>query len=272
MSHMTTGPSGPRQGILCAAYGAGSAQAEAAFRCFEGLVRERFPGIPVRWAFTSLRMRERLASERIKSDSVRKALMRMHFERIQQVALQPLHVIPGLEYGEIAQEINLIREEGLFSSLSLGAPLLDFPATGIPAVAEILAAAVSGTLGPGEGVLFVGHGSRHPSTILYERLAYALRERDARLFLGTLSGTLSLSGLEPELRAQGINTVRLLPLLSIVGRHTLEDLAGDGPESWKNRLRDGGFACHPEFRGLMEYDGLLRIWLERLAGAMEPVF
>lgn len=51
-----------KQGILLAAFGSGSRQGESTLRLFDARVRERFPGVPVRWAFTSVLMRERLAT------------------------------------------------------------------------------------------------------------------------------------------------------------------------------------------------------------------
>ena len=85
-----------KQGILLAAFGSGSRQGESTLRLFDARVRERFPGVPVRWAFTSVLMRERLATVKKKSDSVGKALRRMAFEGFSRIALQPLHVVPGL--------------------------------------------------------------------------------------------------------------------------------------------------------------------------------
>ena len=84
-----------KRGILLAAFGSGSSQGESTLRRFDAQVRKAFPDVSVRWAFTSMLMRERLASERKKSDSVHKALKKMAFEKFTHVAVQPVHVIPG---------------------------------------------------------------------------------------------------------------------------------------------------------------------------------
>ena len=68
-----------KRGILLAAFGSGSSQGESTLRRFDAQVRKAFPDVSVRWAFTSMLMRERLASERKKSDSVHKALKKMAF-------------------------------------------------------------------------------------------------------------------------------------------------------------------------------------------------
>lgn len=63
-----------KRGILLAAFGSGSSQGESTLRRFDAQVRKAFPDVSVRWAFTSMLMRERLASERKKSDSVHQGI------------------------------------------------------------------------------------------------------------------------------------------------------------------------------------------------------
>ena len=70
-----------KRAILLVAFGASSAQGQSALKSFDARVRARFPGLPVRWAYTSLLLRERLARARQKSDSVLKALRRLCFEK-----------------------------------------------------------------------------------------------------------------------------------------------------------------------------------------------
>ena len=106
-----------KRGILLAAFGSGSSQGESTLRRFDAQVRKAFPDVSVRWAFTSMLMRERLASERKKSDSVHKALKKMAFEKFTHVAVQPVHVIPGLEYGDIVSDADELRADGTFASL-----------------------------------------------------------------------------------------------------------------------------------------------------------
>ena len=100
-----------KRGILLAAFGAGSSQGESTLRRFDAQVRKAFPDVSVRWAFTSMLMRERLASERKKSDSVHKALKKMAFEKFTHVAVQPVHVIPGFEYGDIVSDADELRAD-----------------------------------------------------------------------------------------------------------------------------------------------------------------
>ena len=56
-------------------------------------------------------MRERIAAARMKSDSVLKALRRMAFERYEEIAVQSLHLIPGMEYDGVLGDVELARRE-----------------------------------------------------------------------------------------------------------------------------------------------------------------
>ena len=229
-----------KRGILLAAFGSGSSQGESTLRRFDAQVRKAFPDVSVRWAFTSMLMRERLASERKKSDSVHKALKKMAFEKFTHVAVQPVHVIPGFEYGDIVSDADELRADGTFASLVVGAPLLTESQASVDRAACALLAGLPSGRAPGEPVLFMGHGSRHAAEGRYEALA-----------------------------GRPFDRVWLLPLLAVVGRHTLEDMAGDSEDSWRSRLEAEGIACVPVLRGMMEYQGFRDIWVDNLAQAMK---
>lgn len=215
-------------------------------------------------------MRERLASARKKSDSVHKALKKMAFERFTHVAVQPLHVIPGLEYGDILADAAALAADGTFASLAVGDPLLtESPASVERAARALLAELPAGRL-PGEAVLFMGHGSRHPAESRYEALGEAVTRLDPRVLMGTLNGRVRLEHLLERLRAAGPlpDRVWLLPLLAVVGRHTLEDMAGASETSWRSRLEAEGIACVPVLRGMMEYQGFMDMWVDNIGKAM----
>ena len=110
--------------ILLVAFGATGQQAQGALRDFDAQVRAAFPDKPVRWAYTSLLLRERLAQARQKSDSVLKALRRLQFEGFRQVAVQALHSIPGDEHGEVRAVLDEVAATSALR-VQLGAPLLN---------------------------------------------------------------------------------------------------------------------------------------------------
>jgi hypothetical protein len=66
----------------------------------------------------------------------------------------------------------------------------------------------------------------------------------------------------------GGKKVWLLPLLSTIGKHAEQDMAGDHPASWRGRIEAAGLICRPVLKGTVEYAGFAGIWLEHLARAM----
>lgn len=258
-----------KTGILLAAFGSGAAQNENALRSAEHCARTRFAGLSVRLAFTSPIMRERLAGQWKKSDSVEKALRKMAFERISRVVVQPLQLVPGVEYHEVLAEIALVKD--LFAALETGFPLLEEHAD-LVAVVEALLCGIPAQRQPHEPVLFIGHGSRHASESRYVALSEAMQGRDRGIFLGTMKGAVRLEHLLHQLRqcsrATATSRVWLMPLLVAVGRHALEDMAGDGPDSWKSRLIAEGFEPMPVLHGLLESSACLDLWMDRLQSAL----
>ena len=256
-----------KQGILLAAFGASSGQGASGLHVFDAEARARFPGVPVRWAFTSLLARERLALERKKTDSVRKALEKMAFERYSHVAVQPLQCIPGREYGDVLEEaLALSRERDML--VRVGTPLLHDD-DDVAAAAAALVRHLPAERGAGEAVVWVGHGASHPATARYVALAHAVLALDPLVYVGTMNDASALPRILERLRERRSRHVWLLPLLSVIGRHALSDLAGPEEQSWKSRFEAAGVACTPVLKGSAEYPGFIQIWLAHLALALK---
>ncbi|MBQ9407656.1 MAG: sirohydrochlorin cobaltochelatase [Desulfovibrio sp.] len=255
-----------RSAILLVAYGIGSDQGRHALRSFDALVRQRWPGLPVRWAFTSLVLRERMARTRLKSDSVFKAVSRLALERFACVAVQPLQTIPGQEYGAVCAAVREAAVQGGLRT-GVGAPLLQ---TGddIRATAAALVRHVPVERRPEEDVIFMGHGTRHDAVARYADLALAVHQLDAHVHVGAMNGAVMLDGILPVLDSP---RVWLAPLLSVVGRHTLEDMAGQGRQSWRGRIEAAGHQCLPVFVGIAEYAGVAEIWLRHLEDVVQSM-
>ena len=256
-----------KQGILLAAFGSSSRQGESGLQLFDAEARARFPGVPVRWAFTSLLARERLAMERKKTDSVRKALEKMAFERYSHVAVQPLQCVPGREYGDLLEDARaLSRERNII--VRVGTPLLHSD-DDVAAVAAVLLRHLPAERRADEAVVWVGHGARHPATARYDALAHAVRDRDPHVYVGTMSNASALPLMLEQLRERQSRHVWLLPLLSVIGRHALRDLAGPEEQSWKSRFEAADIACTPVLKGSAEYPGFIQIWLDHLELALK---
>ncbi len=251
-----------KRAILLVAFGASSAQGQSALKSFDARVRARFPGLPVRWAYTSLLLRERLARARQKSDSVLKALRRLCFEKFGEVAVQPLQTIPGREHAEVCAAVDEVAaQEGLVCHV--GAPLLAGPED-VAEAALALIRHLPPERGPREDVVLMGHGARHAAVARYGDLARAVSALDPHVHVGTMNGAVVLEDILPRLSSE---RVWLMPLLSVVGRHALQDMAGERESSWRSRIEAHGRQCVPVLKGTAEYAGIAEIWLRHLEDA-----
>lgn len=246
-------------------------QGESTLKLFDAEVRARFPAIPVRWAFTSHLLRNRLAVARKKTDSVRKALEKMWFEKYSHVAVQPLQIIPGNEYAELCDEAVALQGPHAFDQVDVGAPLLASDADVQRSAAAIIRH-LPAQRSPDEPIILMGHGARHAAVSRYADLARAVYALDAQVHVGTMNGTSQLEHILPQLgNPSPSKKVWLMPLLSVVGRHTLNDMAGTDPQSWRSRIDAAGFTCIPVLKGTAEYAGFIAIWLDHLAFVVEQL-
>ncbi len=258
-------PTRQKNAILLAVFGASNLMGQKALKDFEEAVRLRFADMPVRWAFTSEMLRRRLAAGGKKSDSVEKALCRMGFEKFTHVAVQPLHLIPGLEFEGVLDECVRAAAGDGPKEIRVGLPLLRSEADAARA-ADALFAHLPAERRPEDAVLYVGHGSRHAARSGYADLAGMLGRRDPLIFIDTLAD--APENAVAQVKASGAGRVWLLPLLALVGKHAQTDIAGEEPGSRRAFLEAAGLDCLPILRGTLEYTGFADLWLERLGAAV----
>ena len=264
-----TAPLSEKTGILLAAFGSSSPVGARTLSAFEDKLRAVFPLIPVRWAFTSEHIRSQLEDRRIKSDSVAKAVSRMSHEKFTHIAIQPLHLISGLEYAVLCREAEATAKR-VGVTVSLGLPLLHSP-DDVARTGRALVGSLPQDRASGDFVVFMGHGTHHQGDTGYGHLAEYIAGQDARVRLGTMEGAFSLESVLAFLEEAKAQKVWLLPLLSVVGTHARHDMAGDHPESWKSRIAALGVECQPVLVGTAECPGCIDIWIEHAAEAFRSL-
>ncbi len=257
-------PGTERPAILLIAYGSCVATGLGVLHDFENRVRERYPGYPVRWAYTSDRIRSRLAVQvRRKSDSVVKAIRRLVLERFGPIIAQPLQIVPATE-NEVVEGLTQSVSRELGVPVSVGAPLLASNEDVRLCVRAMLSHLPQGRLS-GEDVIFVGHGASHQAQACYAALSRLAATFDPHVHVATLSGDMPLQNVLPCLSSQ---RVFLVPLLSSVGKHTLRDIAGCADDSLKTFLEAKGHECVALKEGVLQHKAYADIWLSHLDAAM----
>lgn len=256
-----------KKGILLVAFGSSYPQAQAAFENIGAEVEKAFPGVPVRWAYTSKIIRHKLAKEGTQLDSAAMALARMMDEDFTHVAVQSLHTIGGAEFHDLHSIVNGFESmAGGFQKILLGYPLLA-ASHDLEAVREAMLANIPDERAADEAVIFMDHGTHHPSNAFYQAMAYEFQHKDANVYVGTVEGAPSLEDILVELEAKGTDTVWLMPFMSVAGDHVRNDMAGDEPDSWTSILAEAGIETETVLKGTAEFDNVVAIWLDHLKGA-----
>jgi sirohydrochlorin cobaltochelatase len=122
---------------------------------------------------------------------------------------------------------------------------------------------------PGEALVLLGHGTHHPGNAAYPAMQYYLHNRDKNALIGTVEGSPTLDNVLFELKAMRAKKAYLLPFMAVAGDHAVNDMAGDGPGSWKSVLEKHGFEVECVLQGTAGIDAVADIWVDHLRAAME---
>ena len=264
--------------IVLVVYGSLDPDARKTYRDIRSAYRRRFPGSTVQIAFIADFIRRRLAREGTFVPSPLTALAELREGGHAEGVVQPLTVVPGSEFHEVAalvSALGTVRGKLGFRRLAMGMPLLvsgrDFDAVSKALAPELDRVTVGGEVAasprdPEEtAAVLVGHGTAHPADAAYSRMAMVLKRDHRNVFLGTIDG---FPGLE-EVRAAGVRRVRLVPFLLVAGGHARKDIAGDGSGSWKRAFEEAGFAVDLNLLGMGENPRVVETFLEHTRRAAE---
>lgn len=253
-----------KKGILLAAFGSSMPETRGAFENIEKKVKAAFPGVPVRWAYTSSIIRHKLAKQGEQLDSVEMALARMMDEEFTHVAVQSLHTIAGEEFHDLRRNVGAFGNmAGGFDTILVGYPLLGTEKDLIR-TADAVIANIPAERKKEDAVVLMGHGSPHPANAFYAAMTYHFQQKDPNIFVGTVEGGPEIDEIKGMLLARKIKKAWLIPFMSVAGDHARNDMAGDEEDSWKSILTKAGVECEVVLKGTAEYDDIVAIWVDHL--------
>jgi len=257
-----------KTGILLVAFGTSVPEARAAYDTLDVMVRQAWPDVEVRWAYTSKMIRNKLAGQGTDIPSPAEALARMADEDFTRVAVQSLHVIPGEEYHGLVRTAHAFAgmPKGIREVL-VGRPLLT-TSEQLADTARTVLETLADQRTKGQALVLMGHGTHHPGDVIYAALQYHFSRLDPTVLVGTVEGVPTLDDVLAMLQERGLESVLLAPLMAVAGDHARNDMAGDEPDSWKSSLEARGVAVTTLVQGLAEFEPLAALWLERLQDVM----
>lgn len=261
-----------KQAILLVAFGTSHPDAIKALDNVLEKTKKRFPGIPVRWAYTSSFIRKKLAKKGQMLDSPTLALAKLLDEGFTQVAVQSLHTIPGIEFDDLKAEVEKFTQgPASFKNIELGSALLSNYENMRRAVEGMLAA-VPSERQKNEAIIFMGHGSEHHyADLMYVAFQQVLSRHDSLAFIGTVEGHPTLDDVISECRKVSVGKAWLIPFMSVAGDHAKNDMAGEEPDSWASQLKKAGITPAPVLKGTADNDKIVDIWLDNLSAAMKKM-
>ena len=255
-------------GILLVAFGSSEASAQVSFDNIDRKVKEAYPGIPVRWAYTSYMIREKLARQGQQLDSPEAALAKMLDERFTHVAVQSLHTIGGAEYHDLRRTVGAFKRLPGFQKIILGYPLMATQ-NDMEKVVAAIKSVIPKERRRQDAVVFMGHGTHHPSNAFYAALNFMLQLEDPHIFVGTVEGYPEVDLIKDLLIKNKIEKAFLMPFMAVAGDHAKNDMAGNEEDSWKSVFTKAGIECVLILKGTAEFDSFVDIWVSHVGGLLD---
>ena len=100
-----------------------------------------------------------------------------------------------------------------------------------------------------------------------EREEY-VRQENNQVLVGTVESFPELKNVMAKLEIAEKKKVALMPFMLVAGDHAKNDMAGED-DSWKSQLEDEGYDVRIIMKGLGEFDGIRRIFLDHIEETME---
>lgn len=253
-----------KKGILVVSFGTSHLDTmEKTIEVIEKEIKERFTDCNVYRAFTSgMIIRKLKRTEGISIDTVPEALSRMASDGIEEVIIQPTHIINGIENDRMMED--LMEHMSLFKRIRVGKPLLSSVEDYKKAIHAVMAET---ELDDGEMLVLMGHGTDHHANSAYPTLEYTFHALGySQVLVGTVESFPELKNVMAKLKIAGKKKVALMPFMLVAGDHAKNDMAGE-EDSWKSQLEEEGYEVRVIMKGLGEFRGIRQIFMEHIEEA-----
>ena len=258
-----------KEAILLVAFGTTVPEARKAFDQIESQAKVAFPGVEVRWAFTSSIVRKKLSDQGVKLDPPTVALSKMLEDGFNRVVVASFHTLPGEEFHDLYKDVEAFRNMSGSSQrkILVARPLLSSRKHMEAAIKAMLDQTPTSRK-PGDAILLMGHGSaHHPGDAVYAAMNYYAQDTDPNLYIATVEGQPTLEDVVPRLKKKGIKKVYLMPFMAVAGDHARKDMCGDEKDSWKSILTKDGFEVECVMKGTAENPEIVNLWIENIKAA-----
>ena len=230
-----------------------------------------FPNRDFKRAFTSYIIMERLEKNKgIKVNDLPATLKELKKAGYKDILVQPTHLLHGEEY-EHKVLTTVDKFKGDFDRIVVSDPLMvgknDF------AIAASAVATQFPTLGKGEGVVLMGHGSPRDNNQSFGNTYKMLQETFDKMGLPVVVGTVeevdtpNVDEVLEQIKARGYKTVHMFPLMIVAGDHANNDMYGDEEDSWKSMIEKMGVKTVGHLQGIGRNAAVQAIYVQHAFAA-----
>ena len=225
-------------------------------------MQEAFPSYALYRAWTSKMIIKKVnARDGVHIFTVKEAMEQMLQDGITDILVQPTHVINGIENDLMKEDALAYQEQ--FHSISFGDPLLTSEQDNL-AVIEAITSEFK-DLTKKDVLVLMGHGTTHYANAIYAALDYTFKDKGySNIFLGTVEAYPTMESLLKMVHVYQPRKVVLAPFMIVAGDHAKNDMASDEPNSWYSQFKAEGYEVEPVLKGLGEYPGIRKLFIEHL--------
>ncbi len=256
-----------KQAILMVSFGTSYNESRnCTIGAIESAVAERYPDYEIKRAFTSRIIINKLKKrDGIVIDTVEEALEKLKAQGVENVIVQPTHMMPGYEFDQLAAAANAYRSS--FEKMAIGRPLL-FDKNDMEAVAQILIDITKKyTKQYSDGntaIVFMGHGTEHHANEVYHEMQKVLSRKAKHYYIGTVEAIPTVADVIELAKKEGCKRAILQPLMVVAGDHANNDMAGDEADSWKSQFQAAGIEPTCIVKGLGEFDLIQKLYISHI--------
>jgi sirohydrochlorin cobaltochelatase len=218
-------------------------------------------------AFTSHIIVDRIkAKEGLTIPTPEQALAQLKAEGYNRIAITSLDLFPGMEYAYDTAVYDLYKKD--FKKMTVGVPIMYWMGQEDQRddIEEFVKEVSTQFKKPGKGeaVLLMAHGTPHPSNAYYSVLQTRIdRANLGNTYVYTVEGWPRIGDIIPKLKAKGIKSVTLMPIMMVAGDHANNDMAGAEKDSHKSQLEAAGIKVKTYIHGLGENPAVRNMFVDR---------
>jgi len=247
--------------IVLVASGTATAASET-YREMDTVFRRHFPAHEICWAYSSRAIRNRVRAQgggELKTPAA--VLGDLAARGYRQVVVQSLHLICGTEFHHT---VWAAARSPL--AVNLGLPLLSHPED-FSDIMDWMATLIPQDVR--EALVWVGHGTAHPSWMTYDLLIRRMRDcLQERVLLGLIKEGPGPGQVARILKMADVRRVTLRPFMLVAGAHFGQDIARERSGSWKTELETAGLAVVPRAEGVGLEPAIQAIFVRHIQAAL----